>query len=454
MKKRYIAAGGIGAVLLAGLLALNVSTIGRIYLPSGTGITAKQLCSMVFVSGLDTDYAKRVYIDPLLGDAASAISVDVDMAEGEVSASIAGLFWRQRAIHREGLGCTLVRGGSELDEDLAMPAAAPFQPMPLDDAYREVHFDVDALESAIDVAFEDPDGRRNTLAVAVLHQGRLVAERYAAEASQDTRFIGWSMTKSITATLAGVLVEDGEITLDTVPEILAGQDDRNDITLDHLLRMTGGLSLREGNDGTDPTSQMLFTQRDMAGFAATRERLHAPGDHWEYMSGNTVLATYALQSRLGDDLETQVSAVRERLFEPLGIHTAVIEPDASGTLVGSSYMYATAQDWARLAQLYIDRGMANGERIIPDNWADLAADPTPGSNSDYGLGFWIPIPSDNLPRGTYMMNGFQAQLAFVMPEQDLVIVRFGATNYTSSGSYDLARSVAASLRDPSTLPQD
>lgn len=132
--------------------------------------------------------------------------------------------------------------------------------------------------------------------------------------------------------------------------------------------MTGGLSLREGNDGTDPTSQMLFTQRDMAGFAATRERLHAPGDHWEYMSGNTVLATYALQSRLGDDLETQVSAVRERLFEPLGIHTAVIEPDASGTLVGSSYMYATAQDWARLAQLYIDRGMANGERIIPDNW--------------------------------------------------------------------------------------
>lgn len=200
MKKRYIAAGGIGAVLLAGLLALNVSTIGRIYLPSGTGITAKQLCSMVFVSGLDTDYAKRVYIDPLLGDAASAISVDVDMAEGEVSASIAGLFWRQRAIHREGLGCTLVRGGSELDEDLAMPAAAPFQPMPLDDAYREVHFDVDALESAIDVAFEDPDGRRNTLAVAVLHQGRLVAERYAAEASQDTRFIGWSMTKSITAT--------------------------------------------------------------------------------------------------------------------------------------------------------------------------------------------------------------------------------------------------------------
>ncbi len=454
MKKRYIAAGGIGAVLLAGLLALNLSTIGRIYLPSGTGITAKQLCSMVFVSGLDTDYAKRVYIDPLLGDAASAISVDVDMAEGEVSASIAGLFWQQRAIYREGLGCTLVRGGSELDEDLALPAAAPFQPMPLDDAHREVHFDVDALESAIDAAFEDPDGRRNTLAVAVLHQGRLVAERYAPEAQQDTRFIGWSMTKSITATLAGVLVEDGEITLDTVPEILAGQDNRNDITLDHLLRMTGGLALREGNDGTDPTSQMLFTQRDMAGFAATRERLHAPGDHWEYMSGNTVLATHALQSRLGDDLETQVSAVRERLFEPLGIHTAVIEPDASGTLVGSSYMYATAQDWARLAQLYLDRGMANGERIIPDNWADLASDPTPDSGGEYGLGFWIPKPSDDLPVGTYTMHGFQTQLAFIMPQEELVIVRFGATNYTRSGVYDLARSVAASLRDPSTLPLD
>lgn len=454
MKKRYIAAGGIGTVLLAGLLALNLSTIGRIYLPSGTGITAKQLCSMVFVSGLDTDYAKRVYIDPLLGDAASSISVDVDMEAREVSASIAGLFWRQRAIYRDGLGCTLDQGGNGLDPDFAMPASAPFEPMPLDDPHREVHFDVEALETAIDVAFEDPDGRRNTLAVAVLHQGRLVAERYAPEAHQDTRFIGWSMTKSITATLAGVLVEDGEITLDTVPEILAGRDDRNDITLDHLLRMTGGLALREGNDGTDPTSQMLFTQRDMAGFAATRERLHAPAEHWEYMSGSTVLATHALQSRLGEDLESQVTALRERLFEPLGIHTAVIEPDASGTLVGSSYMYATAQDWARLAQLYLDRGVANGERIIPDNWADLAADPTPGSGGEYGLGFWIPKPSDNLPDGTYTMHGFQTQLAFIMPEQDLVIVRFGATNYTRSGVYDLARSVAASLRDPSTLPQD
>lgn len=454
MKKRYIAAGGIGAVLLAGLLALNVSTIGRIYLPSGTGITAKQLCSMVFVSGLDTDYAKRVYIDPLLGDAANLISVDVNGEAGQVTASVAGLFWRQSAVHREGLGCTLLRGGAEFDRDLALPAGTDFQPLPLDDAHREAWFDVEALESAIDTAFDDPNGRRNTLAVAVLHRGRLVADRYAAEAGPDTRFLGWSMTKSITATLAGVLAQDGEISLDMVPEIFDGMEDRQDITLDHLLRMTGGLSLREGNDGTDPTSQMLFTQRDMAGFAATRERLHAPGDHWEYMSGNTVLATHALQSRLGDDLESQVTALRARLFEPLGIHTAVIEPDASGTLVGSSYMYATAHDWARLGQLYLDRGMAGEQRILPDHWADLAADPTPGSNQDYGLGFWIPIPADNLPAGTFMMHGFQSQLAFIMPEQELVIVRFGATNYTSSGSYDLARSIAASLRNPSVIPQD
>lgn len=457
MKKRYIF-GGLGAVLAAGLIALNVSTIGRIYLPSGTGITAKQLCSMVFVSGLEFDFAKPRYIDPLLGDAASLISVSLDETREEVTASVGGLFWKQRAVHRDGLGCTLVRGGSDMDRDLTVPVATAFDPLDLDTAHRDRTFDTAALTAAIETAFEDPNGMRNTLGVAVLHDGRLVAERYGEGADQSTRFLGWSMTKSIAATLAGVLVQDGDTTLDTVPEIFGTLEDRQDITLEHLLRMTGGLALREGNDGTDPTSQMLFTQRDMAGFAATRERLHAPGDHWEYMSGNTVLASHELQTHLGDTLEDQVRSLRARLFEPVGVYSAILEPDASGTLVGSSYMYATAHDWARLAQLYLDRGQVDGRQIFPEHWADLAADPTPGSNNDYGLGFWIPLPHDALPEGTYTMHGFQSQLAFIMPEQDLVIVRFGATNYTSSGSDEFARNVVAALRPENEVsapdPQD
>lgn len=455
-----IAGGVVAAVFLGAIAYLNLSPVGRIYLPSGTGITAKQLCSMVFVSRLDEAFAREAYIDPLLGDAADLLSVSVDHEGQSVRASVFGLFWRQHAIYREGLGCTLDRGGRQFDPDLTLPLEQDFTPLPLDTAHRDTHFDTDAIDTALDNAFADSEpARRHTLGVAVLHQGRLVAERYAPQADQNTRFLGWSMTKSVAATLAGVLVQDGDITLDHVPESFAGLEDRQDITLEHLLRMNAGLALREGNDGTDPTSQMLFTQRDMARFAATRERLHAPGEHWEYMSGSTVLATRALQDRLGDTLEDQVTGLRQRLFEPLGIYSAVMEPDASGTLVGSSYMYATAHDWARLAQLYLDGGLANGQRIIPANWPDLATDETPGSADPYGLGFWNPPASNSLPAGTYTMHGFQSQLAFIMPEQELVVVRFGATNYVSSGSYDLAREIVAALREvapeePETIVED
>ena len=221
--------------------------------------------------------------------------------------------------------------------------------------------------------------------------------------------------------------------------------DRADITLEDLLRMSGGLALEERNNGMDPTSQMLFTQHDVAQFAATRERLHAPGDHWEYMSGNTNLASHTLQQALGADLAEQLTAYRARVFEPLGIYSAIIEPDETGTLVGSSYMYATAHDWARLAQLYLDNGRVGDEQIIPDNWAEIVATPTEHSDEQYGLGFWLPLDHDGLPDGTYMMTGFQKQIAFIMPEQELVIVRFGATNGVPSGTYELAASVARAL---------
>ncbi|WP_412546621.1 serine hydrolase domain-containing protein [Maricaulis sp. MIT060901] len=450
-----IVGGVVAAVFLGAIAYLNLSTVGRIYLPSGTGITAKQLCSMVFVSRLDEDFARQAYIDPLLGNAADLLSVSVNHDRQSVKASVFGLFWRQHAIYREGLGCTLDRGGRQFDRDLAIPFDQDFTPLELDSAHRDANFDVEAINAALDQAFADSvPAMRHTLGVAVLHQGRLVAERYAPQANRNTRFLGWSMTKSATATLAGVLVQDGDITLDHVPASFEGLEDRQDITLENLLRMNAGLAIREGNDGTDPNSQMLFTQRDMAAFAATRERLHAPGEHWEYMSGNTVLATRALQDQMGGTLEDQVIAMRERLFEPLGMHTAVMEPDASGTLIGSSYMYATAHDWARLAQLYLDGGLVDGERLIPANWPDLATDATPGSADPYGLGFWNPPASNNLPSGTYTMHGFQSQLAFIMPEQELIVVRFGATNYVSSGSYDLARSIAAALRPAEPAPAE
>ena len=449
MLKRVLA-GAAAVILVGGIAALNLSPLGRVYLPSGTGIAAKQVCSLTFVSGLDSDFAQSIYIDPLLGGAADLIHVKVDTEAREVSAGVFGLFWQQRAVWRDGLGCTLVHDARSFDADLTVPVEQDFQPLELDTELRESRFDVAALDAAVDAAFGDAgNDLRNTLGVAVLYQGRLVAERYALGASRDTRFHGWSMTKSAMATLAGRLQHEGRIDIEAegaVPALSAVSADYEDVTIEHLLRMAGGFAIAELNNGFDPNSQMLFTQTDMAHFAATRERLHAPGAHWQYMSGNTILATHAMQQQLGEDVTTQIRGLREMVFEPLGMYSPILEIDETGTLQGSSYMYATAHDWARLAWLYASDGVIDGERLLPEDWLDIVTAPTEGSGGDYGMGFWLPSEHDGVPEGTFMMSGFQSQWAFIMPEQDLVVVRFGATNRTSSRSYELAAQVAAALR--------
>ena len=448
-------AGAVAALaLLVGGFFWWTSPINRIYLPAGVGITTKQLCSLVFVSGLEPDYAKSIYIDPLLGGAANLISAEIDEENREVRGHVLGFLYGQRAVYREGHGCTLDHGRIDgFDEDLVAPPQPDFQPFEIDTAHRDANFDADALQSAIDSAFDAPDAEpnRNTLAVAVFHQGRLVGERYAPGVTRDSRMHGWSMTKSMIATLAGVMVEDGEIALyepGQIDGINTWRPELSEITLDNLLRMSYGLAAAEINDGFDPNSDMLMTESNMPRFAATREQLHAPGEHWQYMSANTILATHAMQMRLGETLNEQTAELRNRLFHPLGIYSAVLEPDESGAWQGSSYLYMTPHDWARLGLLYLDDGMADGERLIPEDWYDYISTPTPGSGGEYGAGFWLPLAAAGLPDNAVMMSGFQGQWGYVMPDQELMVVRFGATNRTNSRSGALAAGVLGALREP------
>jgi CubicO group peptidase (beta-lactamase class C family) len=440
--------GGAAAILtlaaVGGLAWLNTSTLGAIYLPSGTGITAKQTCSLTFVSGLEAERAQALYTDPLLGDVAGLVHTDIDYEAGEVTTAVLGLFWRQRAVFREGLGCTLVHGSGEFDPDASAPLSSQRDPMVLDAAHRDAAFDTAALDAALDAAFT-ADGR-NTLGVAVLHDGRLVAERYADGVSPETPLHGWSMTKSLAATMAGVLVQRGLIDIEAQGQIPAlSEAGRPDITVDDLLRMAGGLAGYERNDGSDPNSDMLFTESDMARFAATRDLIADPGERWDYQSGNTVLAGSALEPYLGESVPDKIETMREWLFEPLGMQRSILEADEAGTLQWSSYMYASARDWARLGQLYINGGRApDGTRIIPESWADYVSGPTPGSNGDYGSGFWM--YETGLPEDTFIMNGFQGQYAFIIPSEGLVVVRLGATNFQSDGAVALANAVTDARR--------
>jgi len=438
------------ALLVVGVIVFAASPVHRIYLPSGTGISAKQACSLHFVSRLPVDRARALYIDPLLEPALPVLRIAVDTDRREARTSLLGLYG-QTAVFRPGLGCTLVHDEDRFDRDLAVPEPDSFRPLPEDSAHRAARFDDAALTAALDDAFAEPGGR-NTLAVVVLHQGRLVAERYAKGIGPDTRLHGWSMTKSMIAALAGALAHRGRIDL-AQPGIPAA-DDRRDITLEHLLRMTSGLAIEERADGFDPNSDMLFTEGDMAAWAARRERVHPPGEHWSYMSGNTVLAARTLQEELGETLPAQVRGLRELLFDPIGIRSAVVEVDEAGTLQGASYMYASAHDWARLAQLFLQDGVWEGRRVLADGWVDTVTRAANGAREGaYGMGVWLGHPDANAPDGIHYMNGFQGQYAFVVPSHDLVIVRLGATNGTGTGSFDLVLDVIASLR-PERLTVD
>ncbi len=445
--------GATGAVVLAagaGAVWLNTSTTGTIFLPSGTGLAAKQVCSLHFVTGLEPDRARALYVDPPLGAAMNLVRVRVDQTRREVSAGVLGVGWRQRAVYRDGLGCTLVHGSGAFDASLALPDR-PGDEAVIDIAHRDAHFDADALEAALDAAFTE-DGR-NTLAALVMHDGRIVAERYADGLTHESPLHGWSMTKSLAATMAGVLSQRGLIDLHAPGQVPALADaGMPEITVHQLLTMTGGLDGYEINDGTDPTSEMLFTQSDMARYEASRTPIAAPGERWDYQSGNTMLAGSALETRLGDTPAEEAASIRDWLFEPLGMNTAVIEADEAGLLKWSSYMYASARDWARMGELYLNGGRApDGTQIIPEDWAAYVSTPTPGSNGEYGSSFWM-FEAAGLPEGYFGMAGFQGQYAFIIPSEDLVIVRHGASPNRQDGAFDFARAVVDARRSGDAEP--
>lgn len=393
-----------------------------------TGFAAKTVCSGVFVSGRTPEAVAAEDIDAYRNPALAPVSVAVDRARGVATATMFGLAERQ-AVHREGLGCTLAIGTSVEALKAATPALPPVARAPaLDRAPPDTR-----LEQALDEAFAEPGPAptRRTRAVVVIHRDRIVAERYAPGFGPDMPLPGWSMAKSVVGALAGGLVARGAWRLDApapVPEWRSPGDPRGAITIDQLLRMSSGLEFSERYD--DPLSDvnvMLWARGDTGAFAAAKPLAHPPGTHWEYATGTTNILARAMRDRLG---EHYAAFPRRALFGPLGMASAVLEPDAAGTFVGSSFMYATARDWARLGLLFLADGTWNGERILPPEWARAAATPAlPGSR--FGAHWWLRLKRPQgaapvaLPADVFHAGGHAGQYVTVVPSRALVIVRLG-----------------------------
>lgn len=405
------------------------------FLGLACGYAAKVACSCVLIGGRDLESVQTQELEPF-----GVIDVSVDREAGTATASAFGI-WTRTARYREGIGATLVHG-----EDVVLrperldPPRGPSDPDAEWPAGRRVapaRFDTARLDAAVARAFDEPDPERprRTRAFVVVHRGRIVAERYADGFGPAVPQHGWSMTKSVVNALIGVLVQSERLQLSErapVPEWQDAIDGRNMITVDELLRMESGLAFDESYE--DPSSdalQMLFGSDDMAAYAASLPRT-APRDVvWSYSSGASVLLARVVRSVAGD--ADAPAFARDALFTPLGMATARIEPDAAGTLVGSSMAWASARDWARFGLLYLRDGVWNGRRILPEGWVGYSTTPTPNApEGRFGAHFWLNAGDatgartwPSLPPDLFWAAGFQGQYVIVAPSQDAVIVRLG-----------------------------
>ena len=267
-----------------------------------------------------------------------------------------------------------------------------------------------------------------TLAVVVQHRGEVVAEAYADGVKADTTLISWSMAKSITHALVGMAQMDGLLDVQAPTGIAQWQnDDRKHITLQHLLEMRSGLAwiedYVEGNESD--VIEMLFGagKDDHAAYAINQQLSSTPGSEWYYSSGTTNIVSRLLGDALGDKTH---AFIQTRLFDAIGMSSATAQFDAAGTFVGSSYVYATARDFAKFGELYLRDGMCGTKRILPVGWVNHARAQTvidDETGQGYGAHWWTQ-PAE--PR-SLVASGYEGQQILVLPERDLVIVRLGKT---------------------------
>ena len=442
------------------ILAIAVAALGATAFAAHRGLTvaagvkAKAVCSGVFVSRRTPEAIERedmaAYASPFL----DMVRIDVDSAGRLVKGSVPFLA-RSEAVYRDGMGCTIAAGVSR-DVLAAQPngvdlAPNPAAPLPLEtiDGHRG-----EALEHVVAAAFTEPDAERprRTRAVVVVKDGRIVAERYAPGFGPEMPMPGWSMAKSVTGTLVGVLVRAGKLDPAAPAPVSEWRGDaRAAITLGDLLRMSSGLAFTE--DYWTPFSDvnvMLFASPDAGALAASKPLDAAPGTRWAYSSGTTNIVTRAMRSVFPSHAD-YLAFPRRALFDRTGMTSAVLEPDASGTFVGSSFLFATARDWARLGILYAQDGVWGGERLLPEGWAQYSATPAPAAPAaQYGAQWWLKLdgasPDAKLPADAFHASGHGGQFVTVIPSRQLVVVRLGLA--LKRGAWDqtaFATAVLASL---------
>ena len=420
---------------------------------TGAGTVAHNLCSSIFISGLPEKETYDELVGGLIGPARLLVRYHIDRSAKTVDASM--LLAHAHAVFTPGYGCRLTYSG---DNPLPVPdarieasATDSFAPS------AAVQTQNPALKAALDEAFEGAGAKkRHIKAVVIVKDGRVVAERYAPGFGVDTSVMSFSVAKSVTNALLGILVRQGKVSM-YAPAPVAEWQDANDprahITPDNLLRMESGLDAAETGSGFDPSSHMLYDSSNMGAFAARRPLKIPLATRWEYTSVDTLLLDRMMSQLIGGGPAEFRRFAETELFDPIGMKNVTLEFDGAGTFVGSSHVYAPARAFARLGQLFLNDGVGpDGRRILPAGWAAYSRKSTLGSN--YGAGFWTNDgPSEGaawraahgFPKDGYFASGDLGQRIYIVPSQNLVIARFGYTEGRNFGIEADVKLIAATI---------
>ncbi len=412
------------------LLFLAASVLVYLYYPRLnilTGFAAKSMCSCVFVAEREPESVKEQDNN---FDLVKYAQYEID--EKGARASFLGLRERE-AVFKEGIGCTLLPLGVVRQERAGKVPRRnrpvneqPFpygNGSPVDKTFKEIDFP--KLQTAVGNAFA-PDNL--TRAVLVIYKDHLVVERYTPGFSEETKLLGWSMTKSITSAVLGILIQQQQqVSLEQdhlFPEWK--KDKRAGITLNNLLHMNSGLEWEEDYTKISDVTRMLFLAEDMGEVQLHKPLVGKPGNTWNYSSGTSNLLSNFIRLQFESHQEYLDFWYKE-LIDKIGMYSMTLETDFTGNYIGSSYAWATARDWAKFGLLYLHKGNWNGTQILEESWVEYTTVPTAGSAGEYGAHFWLNAGGvyPNAPKDLYSANGFQGQHIFIIPSKDLVVVRFG-----------------------------
>ena len=433
MKKRIILAV-VFLALLGGGIYLNL------LMPVITGYAAKNLASGIFIAGRTQESMEK---EDLSFSVIKYTSNSVDPEKREV---ISHFLWgSSKAVYIDGFGCTLAEDYSEEEiKNRPYPHPEPLPgdpdtiPWPKGDLIADTipkGIDMQVLHQAVSMTMSDTIPFKGTFALMVVYKGQPVADVCRDDFTSHTRFLSWSMAKSFTNALVGLRVKEGKMNIDRPLNLKEWQnDERKNITLNNLMHMNSGLKWNEDYGALSDVTIMLHKVGDMGAYTANKPLAYPPDSVWSYSSGTTNLACLILRRSFPSE-SAYLGYPRKALFSKIGMRSAVFEVDASGTFVGSSYLYATMHDYARFALLYLNNGNWMGQQLLPKDWVSYTTTPVKGSGGNYGAFFWLNLSDDqpDAPKDTYMCKGHDGQFIFIIPSKQLIVVR---TGFSKHGEFD------------------